>query len=127
MRRRFLPNPQNTLERACCEEVLRNNLQSGLTAQDLIDEISEVKRQLNDGWRIVSGHDLCRIAAICSLRRTPDEAQSSGQPPVFSGDNSDAQPGLYTAIQEQLGLKIVPTKAPVEVLVIDHLEPPSAN
>jgi uncharacterized protein (TIGR03435 family) len=61
------------------------------------------------------------------LKWTPDEAQSSGQPPVFSGDNSDAQPGLYTAIQEQLGLKIVPTKAPVEVLVIDHLEPPSAN
>ena len=61
------------------------------------------------------------------LKWTPDEAQSSGQPPVFSGDNSDAQPGLYTAIQEQLGLKIVPTKTPVEVLVIDHLEPPSAN
>jgi hypothetical protein len=65
---RFPPNPQTPFERACCEEVLRNNLQSGLTPQDLIDEISEVKRQLNDGWRIISGRDLCRIAAICSLR-----------------------------------------------------------
>jgi uncharacterized protein (TIGR03435 family) len=61
------------------------------------------------------------------LKWTPDEAQSSGQPSVFSSDHSDAPPGLYTAIQEQLGLKIVPTKAPVEVLAIDHLEPPSAN
>lgn len=61
------------------------------------------------------------------LKWTPDEAQSSGQPPVSSRDNSEEQPGLYTAIQEQLGLKIVPTKAPVEVFVIDHLEPPSAN
>jgi uncharacterized protein (TIGR03435 family) len=61
------------------------------------------------------------------LKWTPDEAQSGGQPPVLSGGNSEDQPGLYTAIQEQLGLKIVPTKSPVEVLVIDHLEPPSAN
>lgn len=61
------------------------------------------------------------------LKWTPDEAQSSGQPPVSSRDNSDEQPGLYTAIQKQLGLKIVPTQAPIEVLVIDHLEQPSAN
>ena len=46
---------------------------------------------------------------------------------MLSGGNSDDQPGLYTAIQEQLGLKIVPTKSPGEVLVIDHLEPASAN
>ena len=34
---------------------------------------------------------------------------------------------LFTAIQEQLGLKLVPTKGPVQVLVIDHIERPSAN
>jgi len=36
-------------------------------------------------------------------------------------------PSLYTALQEQLGLKLVPTKAPVDVLIIDHVERPSAN
>jgi uncharacterized protein (TIGR03435 family) len=36
-------------------------------------------------------------------------------------------PGLFTAIQEQLGLKLEPVKAPAEVLVIDHVEQPSAN
>jgi uncharacterized protein (TIGR03435 family) len=42
-------------------------------------------------------------------------------------DKPDAPPGLFTAIQEQLGLKLDPTKAPVDVLVIDHVEKPSDN
>lgn len=42
-------------------------------------------------------------------------------------NDPNAPPGLYTAIQEQLGLKLEPTKGPVEVLVIVHLEKPSDN
>ena len=34
---------------------------------------------------------------------------------------------LFTAIEEQLGLKLVSTKGPGEVLVIDHIEQPSPN
>ena len=36
-------------------------------------------------------------------------------------------PGIFQAIQEQLGLRLVPAKGPVDVLVIDHIERPSAN
>jgi bla regulator protein blaR1 len=36
-------------------------------------------------------------------------------------------PSLFTLIQEQLGLKLVSTKAPVDVLVIDYAEKPSVN
>jgi uncharacterized protein (TIGR03435 family) len=36
-------------------------------------------------------------------------------------------PSIFSAIQEQLGLKLESAKAPVEVLVIDHVEKPSAN
>jgi uncharacterized protein (TIGR03435 family) len=39
----------------------------------------------------------------------------------------DAPPGLFTAIREQLGLRLEPTKALVDVFVIDHIEGPSAN
>jgi uncharacterized protein (TIGR03435 family) len=36
-------------------------------------------------------------------------------------------PVLLTALREQLGLQLVATKAPIEVIVIDHIERPSEN
>jgi uncharacterized protein (TIGR03435 family) len=56
-----------------------------------------------------------------SLKWRPDN-----QPP---SDNSSADelPGLFTALQEQLGLKLEPSKGPVDTLIIDHVEMPTAN
>jgi uncharacterized protein (TIGR03435 family) len=42
-------------------------------------------------------------------------------------DDSAAAPVLTTAIEDQLGLKLVPAKAPVEVIIIDHIERPTEN
>jgi uncharacterized protein (TIGR03435 family) len=45
----------------------------------------------------------------------------------FSRREGDDQPNIFTAVQDQLGLKMQPGKAPVEMLVIDHIEKPGAN
>jgi uncharacterized protein (TIGR03435 family) len=39
----------------------------------------------------------------------------------------DSRSDLFTAFQEQLGLKLEATKAPVEVLVIDRVQKPTGN
>jgi uncharacterized protein (TIGR03435 family) len=57
---------------------------------------------------------------------TPDESQFGGMVPPSPG-NPNAPPGLFTAIQEQIGLKLELVKAMAEVLVVDHVERSSAN
>jgi uncharacterized protein (TIGR03435 family) len=64
-----------------------------------------------------------------TLTWTPDEFQFGGQvanTPAPPG-NAEAPPDLFTAMQQQLGLKFESTKAPAEVLAIDHVEKPSEN
>jgi bla regulator protein blaR1 len=53
----------------------------------------------------------------------PVTAEPGASAAVASAD----APGVFQAIQEQLGLRLVPARGPVDVLVIDHIERPSAN
>ena len=64
-----------------------------------------------------------------TLKFTPDPGQMTGLggPPPPAADSLDAPPDIYTAFQQQLGLKLENTKAPVDVIVIDRLEKPSEN
>jgi uncharacterized protein (TIGR03435 family) len=45
----------------------------------------------------------------------------------WSANNPDGWPDIFTAVQEQLGIKLDSTKTVIPVLVIDHMELPSAN
>jgi uncharacterized protein (TIGR03435 family) len=64
-----------------------------------------------------------------TMKWTPDETQFANAPvPVPPpADDANAPPPLFTAIQEQLGLKLEPQKMDAPVLVIDHVDHPSPN
>jgi uncharacterized protein (TIGR03435 family) len=72
----------------------------------------EVGRPVVDRTGLTGSYDF-------TLQWTPDQGASST--PV------DAGPSLFTALEEQLGLKLEPAKAPLDILVIDHIEKPSEN
>jgi uncharacterized protein (TIGR03435 family) len=67
------------------------------------------------------------------LKFTPDASMrplgASGQapPPPPPTPDPDAPPDLYAAMEQQLGLRLQKTKAPVDMMVIDKVEKPSAN
>jgi uncharacterized protein (TIGR03435 family) len=86
----------------------------------LINVLSEqMGRLVTDKTGLMGRYDF-------TLEWTPDPVElpgigDSGPPPPAD------RPSLFTAIQEQLGLKLESTKGPVEILVIDHAEKPDAN
>ena len=91
-------------------------------ARTLTQELSgELGRVVIDKTGIAGQYDVV-------LKWTPD----SGTASTSSGADStalpvDSGPSIFTAIQEQLGLRLESTKGPVQVLVIDHVEMPSEN
>jgi bla regulator protein BlaR1 len=87
---------------------------------ELADELPDegVSRVVVDKTGLAGRYDF-------SLRWTPDEIAASGQSTDASGQEN--QGSLFTALQEQAGLKLVPEKAPVKVMVIDGLDRPSEN
>jgi uncharacterized protein (TIGR03435 family) len=64
-----------------------------------------------------------------TLEWTPEGAAAppAGGAPSGSAAPEQSGPGIFTAVQEQLGLKLRSTKGPVDVIVIDHIEKPLAN
>ena len=83
----------------------------GLSMTLIAEELSKISgRVVVDKTNLSGRYDL-------KLEWSSDDAAA--------GDNS--APSLFTAIQEQLGLKLESAKEPVPVLVIDHVELPGPN
>jgi uncharacterized protein (TIGR03435 family) len=94
----------------------------------LVNLLSQrLQRTVTDKTELTGKYDL-------ELNWTPAEGEGGGiarpqagseqqdtSPPIDSG------PSLFTALQEQLGLRLQSSKGPVETLVIDHVEMPTEN
>lgn len=61
------------------------------------------------------------------LWRPEVPAGAAGTNPAPSPSDGDGLPDIFTAIQQQLGLKLEAMKTPIDVIVIDHLEKPAEN
>lgn len=82
----------------------------------LVSELSQVLgRTVVDKTGLTGRYDF-------QLRWTPDELQEGG---VQNG--AEVWPSLFTAVKQQLGLKLSAARGPVECLVIEHIEQPSEN
>jgi uncharacterized protein (TIGR03435 family) len=95
---------------------------NGATMENITSGLAELVPGIN---RIVVDRTGLTGMFDIDLRWTPDSPVTFGGQvvPPFDGN----APSLFTAIREQLGLKLESTRAPVDVLVIDRVERPSAN
>jgi uncharacterized protein (TIGR03435 family) len=92
-----------------------------------------------NNWKLTAhGESMIDFAASLTQARHRPIVDKTGLTGSFnftllwtSEDDTDtdanAAPGLTTALEEQLGLKLQPAKGPVEILVVDHVEMPSKN
>jgi uncharacterized protein (TIGR03435 family) len=74
-----------------------------------------VHRTVNDKTGLIGKYDL-------TLKYASEDGSKKDD-----GTTEAPPPSIFTAVQEQLGLKLISTKGPVETLVIDHAEIPSEN
>jgi uncharacterized protein (TIGR03435 family) len=93
------------------------------------------KLRMPKGRILADGGSMAMLASVLANhfnRPVTDKTGLTGRYAIdlqFASDDNpdDPHPSLFTALQEQLGLKLESRKAPSEVLVIDHLERPSEN
>jgi uncharacterized protein (TIGR03435 family) len=92
-------------------------------------------------WQGMPIASVARTLGTELYRQVTDETNLSGnfdvrlefRPDNFAGGSAapgaaeSTAPSIFAAVQEQLGLKLDAEKGPVEVLVIDHADPPSPN
>jgi uncharacterized protein (TIGR03435 family) len=93
---------------------------SGFTILNLVGTLSaNVGRVVLDRTGLTGDFDV-------ALQWTPDRLPLAGDSSTNPAPSPDA-PSIFTALQEQLGLKLESTTGPVDVLVIDHVEHPTED
>jgi uncharacterized protein (TIGR03435 family) len=95
----------------------------------MANRLSKVEFQVMEALPVVDNTGLSGRWDF-TLKWTPDETQFTGmgmKVPPPAADEANAPPPLFTAIQEQLGLKLEAQKVDAPVMLVDHVEHPSPN
>jgi bla regulator protein blaR1 len=94
----------------------------GTNLEPLVSQLSwQLGRTVLDKTGLKGNYDF-------TLRWTPGESEAGMMNLMGSKPATDSNgPSIFTALQEQLGLKLEPQQAPMEVLVIDHVERAAEN
>ena len=121
------------------DEIRDSSLESGrgggkiiapsITIRDLAGMLTlALGRTVLDKTGLSGSYDL-RLQWAADRAEVPtSKAPDDGQRGTGSASAPDPSwPFIFTAIQEQLGLKLEEGKGPVEIIVIDHVEKPSGN
>jgi uncharacterized protein (TIGR03435 family) len=121
----FPAGPPPPGERPACGMRMAPNgvMAGGVSLAQLTQVLSQVaQRIVVDRTGLEGSFD---IDLTFTPDRMPQGPPPPGAPPMPSIDPNG--PSLFTAVQEQLGLKLESGRAPVEVLVIDHVERPTPD
>ena len=118
------PGPPPLGERPQCGMRVAPNqvLAGGVALTQLTQMLSQFTQRIVVDRTGLSGN--FDIDLSFTPERMPQGPPPPGAPPLNIDPNG---PSLFTALQEQLGLKLESDKAPVEVLVIDHVERPTPD
>jgi bla regulator protein blaR1 len=79
------------------------------------------------GGRLVVDETELAGAYSWTLQWSPDFSNPKSQAGISEALPDSGAPSLFTALQEELGLNLVPTKGSVEVLLLNHIDRPSDN
>jgi uncharacterized protein (TIGR03435 family) len=121
------PAPPAPGERPPCgARMFPGNISAGgMTMVQIVNGLSRtpgVNRPVSDRTGLSGAFD---FDLTFTPEQMPQGERPAGAPPIPPIDPNG--PSLFTALQEQLGLKLEPTKGPVEVIVIDGVEPPTED
>ena len=119
------PGPPPPGERPQCGMRVAPNqvMAGGASLAQLTQMLSQFTQRIVIDRTGLEGH--FDIDLTFTPERLPQGMPPPGAPPLPSIDPNG--PSLFTAVQEQLGLKLETERAPVEVLVIDHVERPTPD
>jgi uncharacterized protein (TIGR03435 family) len=95
--------------------------------EQLASELTDmVRRTVLDRTGLTGRYDLTlKYVPDYVALRSPTASASEGQPAPSASDPTGVT--IFSAVQEQLGLKLESGKGPIEVIVIDHIERASGN